>query len=159
MSDIQNGDLLLRVVQSWVRIHDNSIKRINFLPIRLLPETSASGQACTIITQVPGYCAHACSSALRYIDDYRSCILSMIVAGGFCCVVLFFFFNQLDADNEALRGRLRAPQEKIMYTLLPVPDGMDISSIFELDPTTLRGGDSMVPRYKSNTLEETSVTS
>uniref|UniRef100_A0A8C9YB61 Inositol 1,4,5-trisphosphate receptor n=1 Tax=Sander lucioperca TaxID=283035 RepID=A0A8C9YB61_SANLU len=52
----------------------------------------------------------------------------------------------LDADNEALRGRLRAPQEKIMYTLVPVPDGMDISSIFELDPTTLRGGDSMVPR-------------
>lgn len=35
-----------------------------------------------------------------------------------------------------------------MYTLVPVPDGMDISSIFELDPTTLRGGDSMVPRYK-----------
>uniref|UniRef100_A0A673C154 Inositol 1,4,5-trisphosphate receptor n=1 Tax=Sphaeramia orbicularis TaxID=375764 RepID=A0A673C154_9TELE len=53
---------------------------------------------------------------------------------------------ELDADNEALRGRLRAPQEKIMYTLVPVPDGMDISSIFELDPTTLRGGDSMVPR-------------
>ncbi|XP_078103891.1 inositol 1,4,5-trisphosphate-gated calcium channel ITPR1 isoform X2 [Sander vitreus] len=54
--------------------------------------------------------------------------------------------SSLDADNEALRGRLRAPQEKIMYTLVPVPDGMDISSIFELDPTTLRGGDSMVPR-------------
>uniref|UniRef100_A0A096LTL1 Inositol 1,4,5-trisphosphate receptor n=1 Tax=Poecilia formosa TaxID=48698 RepID=A0A096LTL1_POEFO len=51
-----------------------------------------------------------------------------------------------DADNEALRGRLRAPQEKIMYTLVPVPDGMEVSSIFELDPTTLRGGDSMVPR-------------
>uniref|UniRef100_H3C9T0 Inositol 1,4,5-trisphosphate receptor n=1 Tax=Tetraodon nigroviridis TaxID=99883 RepID=H3C9T0_TETNG len=54
--------------------------------------------------------------------------------------------SSLDADNEALRGRLRAPQEKVMYTLVPVPDGMDISSIFELDPTTLRGGDSMVPR-------------
>ncbi|XP_029288611.1 inositol 1,4,5-trisphosphate receptor type 1 [Cottoperca gobio] len=62
-------------------------------------------------------------------------------------VVDFTPFNfQLDADNEALRGRLRAPQEKIMYSLVPVPDGMDISSIFELDPTTLRGGDSMVPR-------------
>ncbi|XP_034023350.1 inositol 1,4,5-trisphosphate receptor type 1-like [Thalassophryne amazonica] len=52
----------------------------------------------------------------------------------------------LDADNEALRGRLRIPQEKIMCTLVPVPDGMDISSIFELDPTTLRGSDSIVPR-------------
>ncbi|XP_061583880.1 inositol 1,4,5-trisphosphate receptor type 1-like isoform X4 [Cololabis saira] len=62
-------------------------------------------------------------------------------------VVDFTPFNfQLDGDNEALRGRLRAPLEKIMYTLVPVPDGMDISSIFELDPTTLRGGDSMVPR-------------
>ena len=63
-----------------------------------------------------------------------------------CSLSLHVFLLQLDADNEALRGRLRAPQEKIMYTLVPVPDGMDISSIFELDPTTLRGGDSMVPR-------------
>uniref|UniRef100_H2MBM2 Inositol 1,4,5-trisphosphate receptor n=1 Tax=Oryzias latipes TaxID=8090 RepID=H2MBM2_ORYLA len=51
-----------------------------------------------------------------------------------------------EENNEALRGRLRTPQEKVMCTLVPVPDGMEISSIFELDPTTLRGGDSMVPR-------------
>ncbi|XP_054879146.1 inositol 1,4,5-trisphosphate receptor type 1-like isoform X5 [Poeciliopsis prolifica] len=62
-------------------------------------------------------------------------------------VVDFTPFNfQLDADNEALRGRLRAPQEKIMHTLVPVPNGREVPSIFELDPTTLRGGDSMVPR-------------
>uniref|UniRef100_A0A672IVK8 Inositol 1,4,5-trisphosphate receptor n=1 Tax=Salarias fasciatus TaxID=181472 RepID=A0A672IVK8_SALFA len=36
--------------------------------------------------------------------------------------------------------------DKVMYTLVSVPDGNDISSIFELDPTTLRGGDSQVPR-------------
>uniref|UniRef100_A0A8C7FLM6 Inositol 1,4,5-trisphosphate receptor n=1 Tax=Oncorhynchus kisutch TaxID=8019 RepID=A0A8C7FLM6_ONCKI len=35
---------------------------------------------------------------------------------------------------------------RVMYQLVSVPDGMDISSIFELDPTTLRGGDSLVPR-------------
>uniref|UniRef100_A0A4W5LMF7 Inositol 1,4,5-trisphosphate receptor n=1 Tax=Hucho hucho TaxID=62062 RepID=A0A4W5LMF7_9TELE len=54
--------------------------------------------------------------------------------------------DYLDSDNEALRARLRTPQERVMYQLVSVPDGMDISSIFELDPTTLRGGDSLVPR-------------
>uniref|UniRef100_A0A4W6FYQ5 Inositol 1,4,5-trisphosphate receptor n=1 Tax=Lates calcarifer TaxID=8187 RepID=A0A4W6FYQ5_LATCA len=50
-----------------------------------------------------------------------------------------------EEENAEQRSSV-TPQEKIMYTLVPVPDGMDISSIFELDPTTLRGGDSMVPR-------------
>uniref|UniRef100_A0A8C1LW42 Inositol 1,4,5-trisphosphate receptor n=1 Tax=Cyprinus carpio TaxID=7962 RepID=A0A8C1LW42_CYPCA len=50
------------------------------------------------------------------------------------------------SKHEALRARLRTPNEKVMYTLVSVPDGNDISSIFELDPTTLRGGDSLVPR-------------
>uniref|UniRef100_A0AAR2JW61 Inositol 1,4,5-trisphosphate receptor n=1 Tax=Pygocentrus nattereri TaxID=42514 RepID=A0AAR2JW61_PYGNA len=53
---------------------------------------------------------------------------------------------ELDSEHEALRARLRTPNEKVMYTLVSVPDGNDISSIFELDPTTLRGGDSLVPR-------------
>uniref|UniRef100_A0A6Q2XSB7 Inositol 1,4,5-trisphosphate receptor n=1 Tax=Esox lucius TaxID=8010 RepID=A0A6Q2XSB7_ESOLU len=52
----------------------------------------------------------------------------------------------LDSQHIDLRARLRNPQEKVMYTLVSVPDGNDISSIFELDPTTLRGGDSLVPR-------------
>ncbi|XP_016122882.1 inositol 1,4,5-trisphosphate receptor type 1 [Sinocyclocheilus grahami] len=52
----------------------------------------------------------------------------------------------LDSELEALRARLRTPNEKVLYTLVSVPDGNDISSIFELDPTTLRGGDSLVPR-------------
>uniref|UniRef100_A0A668AT64 Inositol 1,4,5-trisphosphate receptor n=1 Tax=Myripristis murdjan TaxID=586833 RepID=A0A668AT64_9TELE len=50
------------------------------------------------------------------------------------------------SPQEALRARLRNAQDKVMYTLVSVPDGNDISSIFELDPTTLRGGDSLVPR-------------
>uniref|UniRef100_A0A7N5ZXM2 Inositol 1,4,5-trisphosphate receptor n=1 Tax=Anabas testudineus TaxID=64144 RepID=A0A7N5ZXM2_ANATE len=53
---------------------------------------------------------------------------------------------ELDSEQEALRARLRNVQDKVMYTLVSVPDGNDISSIFELDPTTLRGGDSLVPR-------------
>ncbi|XP_073324607.1 inositol 1,4,5-trisphosphate-gated calcium channel ITPR1 isoform X4 [Pagrus major] len=54
--------------------------------------------------------------------------------------------SSLDSEQEALRARLRNVQDKVMYTLVSVPDGNDISSIFELDPTTLRGGDSLVPR-------------
>uniref|UniRef100_A0A8C5ACE3 Inositol 1,4,5-trisphosphate receptor n=1 Tax=Gadus morhua TaxID=8049 RepID=A0A8C5ACE3_GADMO len=53
---------------------------------------------------------------------------------------------ELDSEQDALRARLRNIQDKVMYTLVSVPDGNDISSIFELDPTTLRGGDSLVPR-------------
>nr|XP_055069709.1 inositol 1,4,5-trisphosphate receptor type 1 isoform X3 [Misgurnus anguillicaudatus] len=53
---------------------------------------------------------------------------------------------ELDSEQEVMRARPRNPQDKVMYTLVSVPDGNDISSIFELDPTTLRGGDSLVPR-------------
>ncbi|XP_039693871.1 inositol 1,4,5-trisphosphate-gated calcium channel ITPR1 isoform X1 [Pteropus medius] len=51
-----------------------------------------------------------------------------------------------DPDQDASRSRLRNAQEKMLYSLVSVPEGSDISSIFELDPTTLRGGDSLVPR-------------
>ncbi|XP_060776233.1 inositol 1,4,5-trisphosphate receptor type 1 isoform X12 [Neoarius graeffei] len=54
--------------------------------------------------------------------------------------------SSLDSEQEVLRARVRNVQDKVMYTLVSVPDGNDISSIFELDPTTLRGGDSLVPR-------------
>ncbi|XP_067316149.1 LOW QUALITY PROTEIN: inositol 1,4,5-trisphosphate-gated calcium channel ITPR1 [Pseudorasbora parva] len=54
--------------------------------------------------------------------------------------------SSLDSEHEMMRARARNPQDKVMYTLVSVPDGNDISSIFELDPTTLRGGDSLVPR-------------
>ncbi|XP_035380493.1 inositol 1,4,5-trisphosphate receptor type 1 isoform X1 [Electrophorus electricus] len=48
-----------------------------------------------------------------------------------------------DYEEECLESH---SSDKVMYTLVAVPDGNDISSIFELDPTTLRGGDSLVPR-------------
>ncbi|XP_028905961.1 inositol 1,4,5-trisphosphate receptor type 1 isoform X5 [Ornithorhynchus anatinus] len=53
---------------------------------------------------------------------------------------------EMDSDQDASRSRLRNAQEKMVYSLVSVPEGNDISSIFELDPTTLRGGDSLVPR-------------
>uniref|UniRef100_A0A8C5XFW9 Inositol 1,4,5-trisphosphate receptor n=1 Tax=Microcebus murinus TaxID=30608 RepID=A0A8C5XFW9_MICMU len=56
------------------------------------------------------------------------------------------FQPPVDPDQDASRSRLRNAQEKMVYSLVSVPEGNDISSIFELDPTTLRGGDSLVPR-------------
>uniref|UniRef100_A0A8B9C9H9 Inositol 1,4,5-trisphosphate receptor n=1 Tax=Anser brachyrhynchus TaxID=132585 RepID=A0A8B9C9H9_9AVES len=50
-----------------------------------------------------------------------------------------------DYEEDDQEG-LRDAQEKMAYSLVSVPEGNDISSIFELDPTTLRGGDSLVPR-------------
>uniref|UniRef100_A0A803VL92 Inositol 1,4,5-trisphosphate receptor n=1 Tax=Ficedula albicollis TaxID=59894 RepID=A0A803VL92_FICAL len=52
--------------------------------------------------------------------------------------------DDLECQSSARRGR--GAQEKMAYSLVSVPEGNDISSIFELDPTTLRGGDSLVPR-------------
>ena len=52
----------------------------------------------------------------------------------------------MDPDQDASRSRLRNAQEKMVYSLVSVPEGNDISSILELDPTTLRGGDSLVTR-------------
>lgn len=79
-----------------------------------------------------------------YVAQHNNTNANVIV-----CVWLFSRFNfslQLDSEQEILRARLRNAQDKVMYTLVSVPDGNDISSIFELDPTTLRGGDSLVPR-------------
>uniref|UniRef100_A0A8C4WKE8 Inositol 1,4,5-trisphosphate receptor n=1 Tax=Gopherus evgoodei TaxID=1825980 RepID=A0A8C4WKE8_9SAUR len=53
---------------------------------------------------------------------------------------------ETDPDQDASRRGLNNVQEKMAYSLVSVPEGNDISSIFELDPTTLRGGDSLVPR-------------
>uniref|UniRef100_A0A8C3HW25 Inositol 1,4,5-trisphosphate receptor n=1 Tax=Chrysemys picta bellii TaxID=8478 RepID=A0A8C3HW25_CHRPI len=51
-----------------------------------------------------------------------------------------------DYEEDGQERGLHNAQEKMAYSLVSVPEGNDISSIFELDPTTLRGGDSLVPR-------------
>lgn len=51
-------------------------------------------------------------------------------------------------DNELLASKKkRQAGEKIMYTLVSVPHGNDIASLFELDATTLQRADCLVPRY------------
>ncbi|KAK3512706.1 hypothetical protein QTP70_023157 [Hemibagrus guttatus] len=79
-------------------------------------------------------------------SSVSTCMKYLLNPVSFFSMVMKCLLSQLDLEHEALRARLRTPNEKVMYTLNSVPDGNDISSIFELDPTTLRGGDSLVPR-------------
>ncbi|XP_060550895.1 inositol 1,4,5-trisphosphate receptor type 2 isoform X4 [Pantherophis guttatus] len=52
-----------------------------------------------------------------------------------------------EKDNELLTLKKKCQAgEKIMYTLVSVPHGNDIASLFELDATTLQRADCLVPR-------------
>uniref|UniRef100_A0A8C5JUY8 Inositol 1,4,5-trisphosphate receptor n=1 Tax=Junco hyemalis TaxID=40217 RepID=A0A8C5JUY8_JUNHY len=57
--------------------------------------------------------------------------------------------NYLAAEREGdlpASKKKRQAGEKIMYTLVSVPHGNDIASLFELDATTLQRADCLVPR-------------
>ncbi|XP_039563997.1 inositol 1,4,5-trisphosphate receptor type 2 isoform X2 [Passer montanus] len=53
--------------------------------------------------------------------------------------------EQREGDLPASKKKRQAG-EKIMYTLVSVPHGNDIASLFELDATTLQRADCLVPR-------------
>lgn len=55
---------------------------------------------------------------------------------------------QRDGDIPTSKKKRQAG-EKIMYTLVSVPHGNDIASLFELDATTLQRADCLVPRWKN----------
>ena len=51
-----------------------------------------------------------------------------------------------DKTDDLNRMKLRGPVGTAVLHLVSVKHGHDIASIFELDPTTIEGGDQLVPR-------------
>ncbi|KAF5921061.1 hypothetical protein HPG69_014176 [Diceros bicornis minor] len=112
-----------------------------------------------LAAEEPSYCVTDVEFYSEILEDVRCIFISdssRTSKDTSCCLVPLVdpdfeeecleFQPSVDPDQDAARSRLRNAQEKMVYSLVSVPEGNDISSIFELDPTTLRGGDSLVPR-------------
>lgn len=62
-----------------------------------------------------------------------------------CVCAVLSVCLQTETDT-VFSQRKRQAAEKIAYTLVSVPHGNDIASLFELDATTLQRADCLVPR-------------
>lgn len=65
-----------------------------------------------------------------------------------CSLCLCMLQNETDV---VFSKRKHQAAEKITFTLVSVPHGNDIASLFELDATTLQRADCLVPRCVTHT--------
>lgn len=75
-----------------------------------------------------------------------------------CCLSLCTCVLQNEADIVFSKKKHQAA-EKIAFTLVSVPHGNDIASLFELDATTLQRADCLVPRSATWQVWQEHVTS
>lgn len=72
------------------------------------------------------------------------------------CVVVYLCVCVCVLQNETdivFSKKKHQAAEKIAFTLVSVPHGNDIASLFELDATTLQRADCLVPRSVTYTWE------
>lgn len=85
---------------------------------------------------------------------FRWSIIWLIVPTPCVCVLLFIFVYMCVLQNETdivFSKKKHQAAEKIAFTLVSVPHGNDIASLFELDATTLQRSDCLVPRSVTHT--------
>ncbi|XP_014679742.1 PREDICTED: inositol 1,4,5-trisphosphate receptor-like, partial [Priapulus caudatus] len=123
-------------------------KKKQYLFLRTTGRTSATAATSSkAMWEVEVVQDDPCRAGSRTLEQsLASSILSVryyIAAGGIGVQVL-----AVDEDDtkDMMREKLRGGLEASVYSLVPIPYGNDIASIFELDTTTAARGDSTVPR-------------
>lgn len=74
-------------------------------------------------------------------------VINMITDDADVCRCVLCVCGLQNETDVVFSKRKHQAAEKITFTLVSVPHGNDIASLFELDATTLQRADCLVPRW------------